>query len=242
MNVVMTMSKKIVVMNFGRKIAEGTPRGGAGPRGPPGLSGRPMKALAVDAINTFYGPSHILFDLSFHVDESEVVTLLGRNGAGKTTIIRSIMGLTPPSSGHQISWEVISGLKPHEIFRDGIKIVPQGRGVFPALSVEENLRLAMFQASLSDPVGELEKVFAMFPVLQERRRQKGGSLSGGELQMLAISRALLGKTDLILMDEPSEGLAPLIIQNIQEKIVAIKRDGTTIILAEQNAQMALGGR
>ena len=199
-----------------------------------------MKALAVDAMNTFYGPSHILFDLSFHVDESAVVTLLGRNGAGKTTIIRSIMGLTPPSSGTiKFRSKIISGLKPYEIFRDGIKIVPQGRGVFPALSVEENLRLAMFQASLTDPVEELEKVFAMFPVLQERRRQKGGSLSGGELQMLAISRALLGKTDLILMDEPSEGLAPLIIQNIQEKIVAIKREGTTIILAEQNAQMAL---
>jgi branched-chain amino acid transport system ATP-binding protein len=200
-----------------------------------------MTALAVDAINTFYGPSHILFDLSFHVDESEVVTLLGRNGAGKTTIIRSIMGLTPPSSGSiKFCGKIISGLKPHEIFRDGIKIVPQGRGVFPALSVEENLRLAMFQASLTDPAGELQKVFAMFPVLQERRRQKGGSLSGGELQMLAISRALLGKTDLILMDEPSEGLAPLIIQNIQEKILVIKREGTTIILAEQNAQMALG--
>jgi len=199
-----------------------------------------MKALAVDAMNTFYGSSHILFDLSFHVDESEVVTLLGRNGAGKTTIIRSIMGLTPPSSGViKFREKIISGLKPHEIFRDGIKIVPQGRGVFPALSVEENLRLAMFQASLTDPVEELEKVFAMFPVLQERRRQKGGFLSGGELQMLAISRALLGKTDLILMDEPSEGLAPLIIQNIQEKIVAIKREGTTLILAEQNAQMAL---
>ena len=199
-----------------------------------------MKALAVDAMNTFYGPSHILFDLSFHVDESEVVTLLGRNGAGKTTIIRSIMGLTPPSSGViKFRENVISGLKPHQIFRKGIKIVPQGRGVFPALSVEENLRLAMFQASLTDPVAELEKVFVMFPVLQERRRQKGGSLSGGELQMLAISRALLGKTDLILMDEPSEGLAPLIIQNIQEKIAAIKREGTMIILAEQNAQMAL---
>jgi branched-chain amino acid transport system ATP-binding protein len=199
-----------------------------------------MKALAVDAINTFYGSSHILFDLSFHVDESEVVTLLGRNGAGKTTIIRSVMGLTPPSSGViKFREKIISGLKPHQIFREGIKIVPQGRGVFPALSVEENLRLAMFQTSLADPAEELEKVFAMFPVMQERRRQKGGSLSGGELQMLAISRALLGKTNIILMDEPSEGLAPLIIQNIKDKILAIKRDGTTIILAEQNAKIAL---
>jgi len=199
-----------------------------------------MKALAVESINTFYGPSHILFDLSFHVDESEVVTLLGRNGAGKTTIIRSVMGLTPPSSGAiKFRGSAILGLRPHQIFRKGIKIVPQGRGVFPALSVEENLKLAMFHASLMNPAEELDKVFAMFPVLQERRRQKGGSLSGGELQMLAISRALLGKTDLILMDEPSEGLAPLIIQNIQEKILTIKRDGTTIVLAEQDAKMAL---
>jgi branched-chain amino acid transport system ATP-binding protein len=199
-----------------------------------------MKALDVEAINTFYGPSHILFDLSFHVGESEVVTLLGRNGAGKTTIIRSIMGLTPPSSGViKFRGSAISGLSPYQIFRKGIKIVPQGRGVFPALSVEENLKLAMFRASLTDPAEAFEKIFAMFPVLQERRRQKGGSLSGGELQMLAISRALLGKTDLILMDEPSEGLAPMIIQNIEEKILAIKRDGTTILLAEQNAKMAL---
>jgi branched-chain amino acid transport system ATP-binding protein len=199
-----------------------------------------MKALEVEGINTFYGSSHILFDLSFHVSESEVVTLLGRNGAGKTTIIRSIMGLTPPSSGViKFREKLISGLKPHQIFREGIKIVPQGRGVFPALSVEENLKLAMFQARVTDPEEELEKVFTIFPVLRERRRQKGGSLSGGELQMLAISRALLGKTDFILMDEPSEGLAPLIIQNIQEKILTIKRDGTTILLAEQNAKMAL---
>ena len=197
-------------------------------------------ALALEGVNTYYGPSHILFDLGLTVAEGTVTCLLGRNGAGKTTAIRTIMGLTPPRSGAiTFRGERISGLRPWQIFRRGIKLVPQGRGIFPPLSVEENLRLALLRAEAQEPAAELEKVYALFPVLAERRRQRGQTLSGGELQMLAIARALLGRTGLILMDEPTEGLAPLVVRTIQETLHRIKREGATVLLAEQNARMAL---
>ncbi len=199
-----------------------------------------MRTLEVKGINTYYGLSHILYDISLKVEENEVVCLLGRNGAGKTTVIRSIMGLTRPRSGAVIfKGETISGLKPHQMFNKGIKIVPQGRGVFPALSVEENLRLAMVKAEVQNPQAELDRVYALFPDLGEKRRQKGGILSGGQLQMLAISRVLLGATSLILMDEPTEGLAPIIVQQISKVILDIKKSGRPILLAEQNLKMAL---
>ncbi len=199
-----------------------------------------MTTLEVKGINTYYGLSHILYDISLKVEENEVVCLLGRNGAGKTTVIRSIMGLTRPRSGAVIfKGETISGLKPHQIFNKGIKIVPQGRGVFPALSVEENLRLAMVKAEVQNPQAELDRVYALFPDLGGKRRQKGGILSGGQLQMLAISRVLLGATSLILMDEPTEGLAPIIVQQIAKVILDIKKSGRPILLAEQNLKMAL---
>ncbi|MFH1092133.1 MAG: ABC transporter ATP-binding protein [Pseudomonadota bacterium] len=199
-----------------------------------------MTILAVKDIHTYYGRSHILHGVSLDVNQGEVACLLGRNGAGKTTTIRSIMGLTPPRNGTvTFRGEVISGLKPHRIFEKGIKIVPQGRGIFPALSVEENLKLAMIKAKLKDPKAELEKVFRLFPNLSQKRRQRGGLLSGGQLQMLAISRVLLGTTDLILMDEPTEGLAPLVVQSIAEVIGEINKTGCTIVLAEQNLKMAL---
>ena len=197
-------------------------------------------ALALEGVNTYYGPSHILFDLGLTVGEGTVTCLLGRNGAGKTTAIRTIMGLTPPRSGAiTFRGERISGLRPWQIFRRGIKLVPQGRGIFPPLSVEENLRLALLRAEAPEPAAELEKVYALFPVLAERRRQRGQTLSGGELQMLAIARALLGRTGLILMDEPTEGLAPLVVRTIQQTLHRIKREGVTVLLAEQNARMAL---
>lgn len=199
-----------------------------------------MSTLDVKAINTYYGLSHILHDISLTVEENEVVCLLGRNGAGKTTVIRSIMGLTPPRSGVIFfKGETISGLKPYQIFSKGIKIIPQGRGVFPNLSVEENLRLAMIKAGIQNHQSELDKVYALFPTLDEKRRQKAGILSGGQLQMLAISRVLLGATGLILMDEPTEGLAPIIVQQITEVVMEIKRMGCPLILAEQNIKMAL---
>ncbi len=197
-------------------------------------------ALAVEGVNTYYGPSHILFDLGLTVGEGTVTCLLGRNGAGKTTAIRTIMGLTPPRSGSiTFRGERISGLRPWQIFRRGIKLVPQGRGIFPPLTVEENLRLALLRTDAETPEPELEKVYTLFPVLAERRRQRGQTLSGGELQMLAIARALLGRTGLILMDEPTEGLAPLVVRSIQETLHRIKREGVTVLLAEQNARLAL---
>jgi branched-chain amino acid transport system ATP-binding protein len=199
-----------------------------------------MSVLTLDGVNTFYGPSHILFDLSFAAEEGRVTCLLGRNGAGKTTTIRSIMGLTPPRSGViTFDGERISRLKPHAIFRRGIKLVPQGRGIFPRLSVEENLRLAMLKADVRDAAHELQRVFELFPILEERRAQTGRTLSGGQLQMLAIARALLGRTRVILMDEPTEGLAPLVVQAIQEALLRIKREGVTVVLAEQNLRLAL---
>ncbi len=199
-----------------------------------------MTALALDGVNTFYGSSHILFDVSFAVAEGTVTCLLGRNGAGKTTTIRTIMGLTPPGSGTiTFQGDRISGLRPYQIFRRGIKLVPQGRGIFPRLNVEENLRLAMLKAEVRDSASELGRVFDLFPILRERRSQKGQTLSGGQLQMLAIARALLGRTRLILMDEPTEGLAPLVVQAIQEALLRIKREGVTVVLAEQNIRMAL---
>ncbi|HET7343456.1 MAG TPA: ATP-binding cassette domain-containing protein, partial [Methylomirabilota bacterium] len=147
-----------------------------------------MSVLTLEGVNTFYGPSHILFDLSFGAEEGRVTCLLGRNGAGKTTTIRSIMGLTPPRSGViTFAGEPISRLRPHAIFRRGIKLVPQGRGIFPRLSVEENLRLAMLKAEVGDAAHELRRVFELFPILEERRAQKGRTLSGGQLQMLAIA-------------------------------------------------------
>jgi branched-chain amino acid transport system ATP-binding protein len=196
--------------------------------------------LELEAVNTFYGRSHILFDLGLSVRRGSVTCLLGRNGAGKTTTIRSIMGLTPPRSGTiTLAGHPISGLRPWQIYRRGVKIVPQGRGIFPTRSVEDNLRLALLRAEADSPAAEIEKAYALFPVLGERRQQPGRTLSGGELQMLAIARALLGRTELILMDEPSEGLAPLVVRSIQQSLHRIKGEGVTVLLAEQNARLAL---
>jgi len=196
--------------------------------------------LEVAGIHTYYGGSHVLHGLSLNIKEGEVISILGRNGAGKTTTIRSIMGLTPTREGRiKFKETEISKKKPHEIFRYGIKLVPQGRRIVPMLTVEENLRLAMISAQVSSTREELERIYAKFPILKERRGQKGGHLSGGERQILAIARALLGQTSLILMDEPSEGLAPFIIREIRDTIMEIKRDGVAILLAEQNVKMAL---
>lgn len=197
--------------------------------------------LRVEDIHTYYGPSYILHGISLHVQEKEVVSLLGRNGAGKTTTIRSIMGLTPPKAG-EISFlgENIARKPPHQIFRLGIKVVPQGRQILPTLTVEENLRLAMLKAYVEKGQREaLQKVYERFPILEARKKQPGGHLSGGERQMLAIARVLLGKTRLILLDEPTEGLAPLIVQEIKDIILDIKKEGVAIFIAEQNIRMAL---
>jgi branched-chain amino acid transport system ATP-binding protein len=195
--------------------------------------------LAVDAIQTFYGKSHVLRDVSFRVSPGGITVLLGRNGAGKTTTLRSIMGLTPPRAGAvRFKGEEITGRPPHRVFRLGIGYVPEGRQIFPHLDVAENLRLAE-RLPADGGRWTLERIFEYFPVLRERARQQGRSLSGGEQQMLAIARALAGNPDLLMLDEPSQGLAPRLVRELQGILVRLKGEGVTILLVEQNARMAL---
>jgi branched-chain amino acid transport system ATP-binding protein len=199
-----------------------------------------MKALEVHNIDTYYGASHVLHRLSLEVPERDLVCLLGRNGAGKTTAIRSIMGMTRPARGSiKIFGEEVAGSRSNSIYAKGARIVPQGRHIFPMLSVEENLRLALIGQSSPDIKAETEKAYQMFPVLGQRKRQKGKTLSGGELQMLAIARAIMGPTRLLLMDEPSEGLAPVVLTQIEKTVQELKQKNITILLAEQNLQFAL---
>jgi branched-chain amino acid transport system ATP-binding protein len=199
-----------------------------------------MTVLKLEDIHSYYGTSHVLHGLSLEVNEGEVVCLLGRNGAGKTTTIRSIIGLTPPRSGKVFLFGCeMQGKKPYEIYRTGVRLIPQGRHVFPMLTVEENLKLALVASSVDDEKNELEKAYAMYPVLKEKRHDKSRTLSGGQLQMVANARALLGPTKFILMDEPTEGMAPIIIEQIGQSILEMKKSGKTVLLAEQHLQMAL---
>ena len=194
--------------------------------------------LTVEKINTFYGHSHILFDVDMSIAEGEVVSLLGRNGAGKTTALRSIMGLTPPREG-SVRWlgEEVQRLKPHAIARKGVGFVPEDRRIFSRLSVEENLEIGAFK--LDRPTGwTLERIYGLFPQLELLKAHKGNQLSGGEQQMLAIARALMGAPKLVLLDEPSEGLAPAIVKDVGEMIGTLKDEGITVLLVEQNARFA----
>ena len=195
--------------------------------------------LAVDALNTFYGKSHVLRDVSFAVPAGQITVLLGRNGAGKTTTLRSIMGLTPPRAGAvRFKDRDITGQPPHRVFRLGVGYVPEGRQIFPHLDVGENLRLAT--RSVGDSTRwTAERIFEYFPVLRDRWRQPGRSLSGGEQQMLAIARALAGNPDLVMLDEPSQGLAPLLVRELSTLMLRLKGEDVTILLVEQNARMAL---
>ena len=199
-----------------------------------------MKALEVNNIDTYYGTSHVLHGLSLEVPQGQIVCLMGRNGAGKTTTIRSIMGMTRPARGSiKIFGEEVAGFRSNAIYARGARIVPQGWHVFPMLTVEENLHLALISQPSPDFKAETEKAYRMFPILGERRRQKAKTLSGGELQMLAIARAMMGPTRLLLMDEPSEGLAPVILRQIEKIVQELKERSITILLAEQNLQFAL---
>jgi branched-chain amino acid transport system ATP-binding protein len=197
--------------------------------------------LEVRDIHTYYGQSHILQGVSLRVDQGEIVLLSGRNGAGKTTTIRSILGLVPPKAGEIFfQGEKISGLPVHIISRKGIRVVPEGRMIIPGLTVHENLKLATLKNRNQAGVKELfERVAQIFPRLREREDQEGTSLSGGEQQMLAIARALVSDPVLMLIDEPSEGLSPLLVEKIAEVLKEIKQRGTTILLVEQNTDMAL---
>lgn len=193
--------------------------------------------LDISHLHAFYEESHILKGISLQVKEGELTTLLGRNGAGKTTTMKSIMGLIIPKEGNILfDGKNIIGLKPHEIARLGIGLVPEDRRIFPSLTVLENLNLPVIRKR-----GEgwhLEKIYEYFPRLEERQGHKGFELSGGEQQMLAIARILRTKASLILLDEPTEGLAPLFVQSIESILQGVKKDGITMLLVEQNTRFA----
>ena len=194
-----------------------------------------MALLELASVNTFYGRSHILFDVSLSVEKGEVVSLLGRNGAGKSTTFRSIIGLTPPQTGEVIfKGERISGMRAFRICRKGVGFVPEDRRCFPDLTVRENLEVAVRREKQTSSPWTVEKVYSLFPRLQERERNLGTQLSGGEQQMLTIARTLMTNPDLLLLDEPSEGLAPLIVTLLAEMILKIRAEGVTVLLAEQN--------
>jgi branched-chain amino acid transport system ATP-binding protein len=197
-----------------------------------------MNLLEVDAINTYYGDAHALFDVSLHVEQHEVVALLGRNGAGKSTTMKTIMGVMAPKSGSiRFAGRVIECLPPYEIARLGIQLVPEERRIFGGLTVDENLTLAGLTAPNR---WSNERAYEMFPRLAERRKNLGRDLSGGEQQMLAIARALVREPQLLLLDEPFEGLAPLIVQDLIGVCRQLASEGRTLIIVEQNVRAALG--
>lgn len=190
--------------------------------------------LEATGINTFYGPSHILFDVNLHINEGEVIAFMGRNGGGKTTTILSIMGIVPPRSGSiKYMGEEITGKKPFAIARRGIGLVPEDRRIFPTLTVLENLQLAIKDSKKGGTNWTVEKVFDFFPALKTFSNRRGQTLSGGEQQMLSIARALVGNPQIMLLDEPAEGLAPLIVKMLVELLLQIKEQGMSMLLTEQ---------
>ena len=196
--------------------------------------------LHVENINVYYGAIHAIHNVSFHVNEGEVVTLIGANGAGKSTILKTVSGLLRSKTGDvQFAGHSIAQTAPHKIVEEGLAHVPEGRRIFQQMTVEENLEMGAYTQPASGIPADLEMVFGQFPRLKERRRQIAGTLSGGEQQMLAMGRALMSHPKLLLLDEPSMGLAPILIEQIFEIIHALHKAGTTILLVEQNAQMAL---
>ncbi|MBI2999022.1 MAG: ABC transporter ATP-binding protein [Deltaproteobacteria bacterium] len=196
--------------------------------------------LRVQGLHVYYGAIHALKGFSLSVAAGELVTLLGANGAGKTTTLKAISGSLRPRAGTiDLEGRALAGLGPHEIVKLGVVHVPEGRKIFPRFTVLENLKAGAYTRRASAIGGDLELVFALFPRLKERARQVAGTLSGGEQQMLAIGRGLMAKPKLLLLDEPSMGLAPLLVRQIFDTIRAINRQGVTVLLVEQNAAMAL---
>ena len=199
-----------------------------------------MALLEVDEIRTYYGSIEALKGVSLTVEEGEVVTLIGSNGAGKSTTLRSISGLTPARSGQiRFAGQDITHVPAHEVVSYGVALSPEGRHCFPRMTVRENLDLGAHHRRGSAIAEDLDRVFALFPRLLEREKQKAGTMSGGEQQMLAIGRALMARPRLLMLDEPSMGIAPILVQRIYETIAQINRDGVTILLVEQNANYAL---
>jgi branched-chain amino acid transport system ATP-binding protein len=200
-----------------------------------------MALLEVEDLHTFYGNIEALKGVSLEVGEGEIVTLIGSNGAGKSTTLRSISGLSPPRTGSvRFDGKEIARMQPQDIVRLGISQSPEGRRCFPRMTVAENLDMGAYLRRDNEIVSDLDRVFELFPRLKERERQKAGTMSGGEQQMLAIGRALMARPKLLLLDEPSMGIAPILVDRIYETIVEINKQGTTILLVEQNANYALG--
>ncbi len=200
-----------------------------------------MPMLELNDVHAYYGNIHALKGISLTVEEGEIVTLIGANGAGKTTTLRTITGLLKPKTGSVIlEGEDLAPYPAHKIVFKGVSMVPEGRGIFSKLTVRENLDMGAFSRSDADGIKQdLERSFALFPRLKERESQISGTLSGGEQQMLATARALMARPRLMLMDEPSMGLAPVLVESVFDIIQEINKEGTTILLVEQNAQMAL---
>ncbi len=196
--------------------------------------------LEVDKINTYYGSSHILFDVSLGIEQGEVMVVLGRNGAGKTTTLKSIMGLVPPRAGTvTFKGRRVEGLPSYRIARMGMGFVPEDRVIFPDLTVRENLEIAQKTTPEGKAEWTVEKIFGFFPVLEKFQKRSGGTLSGGEQQMLTIARTLMGNPELLLLDEPVEGLAPLVVRMLGEIIHQIKDQGVTLLVSEQNVKFSL---
>jgi branched-chain amino acid transport system ATP-binding protein len=194
--------------------------------------------LDVEDLHAYYGKSHILQGVSFHVGQGEIISLLGRNGAGRSTTVRTIMGLVPPVGSIRFKGERIDGLKAHEIARRGLGYVPEGREIFPGLTVRENLLLGLKSARRNGR-WTVDEMFTLFPLLRERADAPGEVLSGGEQQLLTICRTLMGDPDVIMVDEPTEGLAPMLLALVRELLVAIAQRGTAILLIEQKLTIAL---
>lgn len=200
-----------------------------------------MVLLEVKDLETFYGDLQVLWSISLHVEKGELVSIIGANGAGKTTLLKSIIGVVKPRKGSiTFDGKRIDGTPPHKIIADGIIYVPEGRRIFPRMSVIENLKMGAYTRRARERVDEnLKYVFERFPILKERRNQAAGTLSGGEQQMLAIARALMALPKLLLLDEPSLGLSPLMVSRVFETIKSVNKEGTTILLVEQDALKAL---
>ena len=199
------------------------------------------RVLDVADLRGGYGPIQVLHGLDFHVDDGEVVVILGANGAGKTTTLRAVSGMIATTGKVELNGEDVSSTNTADIVRKGVAHVPQGRGTLPELSVEDNLRVGAYIRSDNEVDADIDRWYDVYPVLRERKNQRAGSLSGGEQQMLAVSRALMSRPSLLLLDEPALGLAPLIVQDLFERFAEINREtGTTMLVVEQNAQLALG--
>ncbi len=199
-----------------------------------------MSMLKVEDVNVYYGSIHAIKGVSFEVNQGEIVTLIGANGAGKSTTLNTVSGLLKPKSGTiEFEGKSVVGVPAHKILREGMALCPEGRRIFSQLTVEENLQMGAYTRPNSEIADSIADIYDRFPRLKERYKQVAGTLSGGEQQMLAMGRALMSKPKLLMLDEPSMGLAPILVEQIFEIIVEMNKRGTTILLVEQNAQMAL---